>query len=361
MKVLILWADPRGTNLGVRALAAGTAALVRRVWPDAEIVYQGYGPGDAPMRIGVKRNLGREYVKRHSVLKDWIRTLDLVVDTRAGDSFSDSYGLHRHYGMSTMYELVSRLGIPIVLGPQTIGPFVTRRGRFLAKSTLRRAAVVMARDPMSAECASDLGRPVDLLTTDVVFALDPPSVEQTRDVIVNVSGLLWNENPHVDSGAYRTTVLELGRALMAGGRRLTLLAHVLDSYLADNDVPAIQDVAAHLGDQVEVVIPTSLEHARDVLASGTVVVGSRMHACLNALSGGVPAVPLAYSRKFAPLLAQLGWTYGVDLRTAADPVGDVLAALASPGLDDQVHEVRARADKSLALATELLRAAGPRQ
>jgi polysaccharide pyruvyl transferase WcaK-like protein len=86
-----------------------------------------------------------------------------------------------------------------------------------------------------------------------------------------------------------------------------------------------------------------------------------MHACLNALSGGVPAVPLAYSRKFAPLLAQLGWTYGVDLRTAADPVGDVLAALASPGLDDQVHEVRARADKSLALATELLRAAGPRQ
>src|SRR5699024_9500305 len=38
-------------------------------------------------------------------------------------------------------------------------------------------------------------------------------------------------------------------------------------------------------------------------------------ACLNALSVGTPAIPLAYSRKFAPLLDSVGWTTGFDLRT----------------------------------------------
>ena len=47
------------------------------------------------------------------------------------------------------------------------------------------------------------------------------------------------------------------------------------------------------------------------------MIGSRMHACLNALSVGTPAIPLAYSRKFAPLLGDLGWAHVVDLRTQA--------------------------------------------
>ena len=57
-----------------------------------------------------------------------------------------------------------------------------------------------------------------------------------------------------------------------------------------------------------------------------------MHACLNSLSVGTPAIPLAYSRKFAPLLADSGWTRCVDLRNSADPVGDVLA-----GTDQDEH------------------------
>ena len=81
---------------------------------------------------------------------------------------------------------------------------------------------------------------------------------------------------------------------------------MIDSPVADNDVPAIRELAAELGGDVEIVLPQDLDEVRAVTASAAVVVGSRMHACLNALSTGTPAVPLAYSRKFDPLLRDLG-------------------------------------------------------
>ena len=143
--------------------------------------------------------------------------------------------------------------------------------------------------------------------------------------MLNVSGLLWTPNPHVDHEAYRRTVRALCHGLADEGRSLALLAHVIDSPVADNDVPAIRELAAELGGDVEVVLPQDLDEVREVTASAAVVVGSRMHACLNALSTGTPAVPLAYSRKFDPLLRDLGWSHTVDLRTASAPVEETLA------------------------------------
>ena len=356
MKALVLWAEQHSANLGVRALGQGSAALLERVWPGIEVEFQGFGPGAAPIRIGNPRTLARHFLARRSELVDWIRTFDLVVDTRAGDSFADIYGLRRLATMSAMAELVRKAGVPMVMGPQTIGPFGTRRGTNMARWSLRRATVVMARDSDSARESSRLGRRVDALTTDVVFALDVPQVPKTREVIFNVSGLLWSENPHVDSARYQQVVTEICRSVVAGGRRLTLLSHVLDSDLADNDVPAAKDLAGRLDGVAEVVVPRSLAEVREVLASGAVVAGSRMHACLNALSVGTPAVSLAYSRKFEPLMRDLGWTQGVDLRTDENAGRTVLDMLDRDDLDDQVQAVRRRADALLATAEQALRA-----
>ncbi|MBD3242860.1 MAG: hypothetical protein GF331_19870, partial [Chitinivibrionales bacterium] len=45
-------------------------------------------------------------------------------------------------------------------------------------------------------------------------------------------------------------------------------------------------------------------------------IGSRMHACIAALSQGVPAVGVAYSRKFTGVMETLGMeSLAIDLRT----------------------------------------------
>ncbi|UQX89359.1 polysaccharide pyruvyl transferase family protein [Jatrophihabitans telluris] len=355
MKVLVLWGEANSSNLGVQALGAGTAALVRRVWPEADVRFQSYGPGDAPSRIGDPKRLARAYLDRNSELRDWMRTFDLVVDTRAGDSFAEIYGLHRLTTMTAATEFAHRMKVPVVIGPQTIGPFSSRRGRLLARRSLKTASAVLTRDQLSYDCAVELGRRPDALTTDVVFAVDVPVADRTRDVLFNVSGLLWQDNPHVDAAAYRRTVIELCRELTSAGRRISLLAHVLASEVADNDIPAIEAVRAELDHDLEVLVPQSLSDVRSMLATGNVVIGSRMHACLNGISVGTPAVPLAYSRKFKPLLDGIGWDNTVDLRTDPDPATAVLAALDAPDLDKRADLARERAQELLGRAEECLK------
>lgn len=354
MRALVAWADDTSRNLGVRALAHGAAALATRVWPGAEVEFQNFGRGAAPMPVGRLRSLVKERVTSRAGLLAWLATYDVVLDTRSGDSFADIYGVRRLARMTAFAELARQAGVPVVLAPQTIGPFESRTGRALGRRGLRRASLVMSRDHESTAYATRLGRAPDVTTTDVVFALPQPDAPRTRDVVLNVSGLLWQPGPHVDATAYRGVVRGLLDGLAADGRTVTLLAHVLDSPLGDNDVPALREVAAERPD-LEVVVPADLDEVRSVVASAEVVVGSRMHACLNALSVGTPAVPLAYSRKFAPLLADLGWEHTVDLRTHADPVAAVRAAVALDGLDVAAKATRDRAQAMLRPAEDALR------
>ncbi|HEY3438991.1 MAG TPA: polysaccharide pyruvyl transferase family protein [Actinotalea sp.] len=355
MRALVAWADDTSKNLGVRVLARGSGALAARVWPDVEVEHQNFGRGAGPMPLGRFRSMARERVTGRRGLLDWLSTYDVVLDTRSGDSLTDIYGLKRLVRMTTFAELAAEAGVPVVLTPQTIGPFTTARGRALGRWSLRRAAMTMVRDGESEACARSLGREPDARATDVVFALPVPEVPRTRDVLLNVSGLLWNPGPHVDSAAYRAMIHELIGKVRAEGRRVSLLAHVLDSPLSDNDVPAVHAVAKEHPD-VEVVVPTDLDDVRRVVASAEVVVAGRMHACLNALSVGTPAIPTAYSRKFAPLLTDLGWDLTVDLRTEADPVGAVLRNLSRSGLRERAAEAQQHAQVLLRPAEDALRA-----
>ncbi|MCW4385450.1 polysaccharide pyruvyl transferase family protein [Salinibacterium sp. SYSU T00001] len=352
MRALILWADDRSPNLGVRALGAGTAALVRRIWPDAEITFQNFGHRIPELPIGTLRSLAREHVTGEKGMRRWLAGFDLVIDTRSGDSFSDSYGLRRMAIMSAVAESAGLAGTPLALGPQTIGPFTSQRGRWLGRRSLGRADAVIARDSASAEYASRHGRPVDARSSDVVFALPTKPRTGERDVVLNVSGLLWNPNPHVDSERYRETIRGLHSRLVGAGREVSLLAHVLDSPAPDNDVPVIRELAAELG--AEALVPQSLDDARELVASADLVIASRMHACLNALSQGTPAIPLAYSRKFSPLLRDLDWYATVDLRTDPEPVETVMGMIARHDLAHDATEVSERARAGFADAERVL-------
>lgn len=355
MRTLVLWADDQSPNLGVRVLGAGTASFVRTAFPGSEITHLSYGLDTGPMRVGSWRALLKERVTKANGLMDWLAGFDLVVDTRAGDSFADIYGLSRLANMSLLAELARQAGVPVVMGPQTIGPFDTRRGAALGRISTRRSALVMARDSTSAEVAAQFSARQLVRTTDTVFALPVPSVPKTIDVALNVSGLLWNPNPHVDFETYRRTVKTIADHLLRDGREVTLLAHVLESASSDNDVPAVLTLADELDGRATVSVPKNLEDVRRAVAAAGVVIGSRMHACLNALSCGTPAVSLAYSRKFGPLMGDLGWQCNVDLRSADDPSARVLEFLNAECLPGDVAELRERADLLLGRGVEALK------
>lgn len=369
MRVLILWADASQPNLGVRALAQGARALVLEAFPGAEIEVRGPGQhGDGPMNLTHISPLVKERVRPTQGLNDWMRSFDFVLDMRGGDSFTDIYGVKRLAKMSVAPELFRQLGVPIVLGPQTIGPFTTLPGKAVGAYMMRIARGVMVRDDVSADVAAAMGRTADVRSSDVVFALPQPSApfstDSSLDVVLNVSGLLWFPNRHVNHEAYRALVHRAVDACIARGRNVALLAHVLpvarmgtsmresdmpsvsSRSTDDNDIWAIASVADYMRRRhhvdPEALLPKSLTHARSLIGSGRVLIGARMHACLNALSCGVPAIPMAYSRKFAPLLEGIGWdrTVGIDDPDAGERL---VASLDDEGLDNQASEVVERA------------------
>ncbi|WP_256987333.1 polysaccharide pyruvyl transferase family protein [Rhodococcoides fascians] len=340
--MLVCWADDISTNLGVRALASGAKCFVQQAFPEAEIDFQSFGSGSSPLDI-TERSMLKAAVNRSSEISKWISEYDLVLDMRAGDSFADIYGIRRVISMSLLTEIAHRKKVPVVLGPQTIGPFTSRMGKALARRALNKADQVFARDSVSAEYAKGIGRQVDSRMTDVVFCIPAPEPAVSRDIGLNVSGLLWESNPHVSNLEYRNHLEQLCSRLLGEGRSITLFPHVLNSTDPDNDLPAVEALQRIFGQDVDIYIPTGLEDVRSLVSSCDVVIGSRMHACLNAISVGTPAISLSYSRKFEPLLSDLGWNYNIDLKTSEDPVGSVIRLLGSDSMRPDLERTLDRA------------------
>jgi polysaccharide pyruvyl transferase WcaK-like protein len=355
MRVLVLWADGRSANLGVRVLAEGAESLARTVFgPEVEVVFQDLGPNPEGFRVSldlIKQDVGR----RRGPIKQWLRQFDAVFDTGAGDSFTDIYGRNRLARITYTQLTARRLGIPLVLLPQTIGPFTGGAHRMLARRVLRRADIVMSRDGVSTNHAAELGRRDVVRATDLVFSLPVVEAQKTRDVMVNVSGLLWGENSHLDAPSYRRSVVDLIEGLRERGRTVSLLPHVLANSTADNDMVPLDELTERFPD-IETIVPQALSDARAAVASAQWVLGSRMHACLNALSVGTPAIPWAYSRKFQPLLEDVKWGETLDLRTAQQPAKTTIERITEGDVPvDELQMTLQVASEKRANATEALR------
>ncbi|MGO1481497.1 MAG: polysaccharide pyruvyl transferase family protein [Brachybacterium sp.] len=303
------------------------------------------------MPLTIPRSIAKEAVLRRKGLGAWLKSFDVILDTRAGDSFADIYTFSYLVRMSAVPLYAMALGVPLVMTPQTVGPFSSRRARILASLTLTRARMVMVRDDLSVDPARRLGRKEPIQSTDVAFALPRPTPGDRFDVLLNVSGLLWQKNPHVDHQAYRRAVQKIIDGLEARGRSITLFDHVVGKGPVDNDSFASAQVNADRDEKLPVIAPQTIEDVRDATASSRLVIGARMHACLNALSTGTPAIPMAYSRKFAPLFEPLGWTHTVDLREAGDHATEVLGKVdldLTAGVDSVLDNADAALDRAVA-------------
>jgi polysaccharide pyruvyl transferase WcaK-like protein len=120
-------------------------------------------------------------------------------------------------------------------------------------------------------------------------------------------------------------------------------------------VPVARELVDAFGGEIDLYVPDGLDDARAVIASAQVLIGARMHACLNALSTGVPAVAMAYSRKFEPLMRSIEWRHVVSLTSSDEPAQEVLRILRDPQLKAQAERTMVRGQQLLAPALTLLR------
>ena len=338
LRIGLLWHSPSSGNLGVGALTLANLAIARDVARD-----MGFAPEFTIM--GMKEPnppyLSEDEAQRYAIDAAtllspggyWsaVARQDHVLDIGAGDSFADIYGLKRFVFLWLTKMMTWARGRPLLLSPQTIGPFTKTPYRVLARMALNRAAAVVARDEMSLDALRELApKARGTLSVDVAFAL--PYLDRSTErggaltkVGVNVSGLLFNEaesgrNRFGLSVDYASLMRRLIRDLLdRSDVEVHLITHALHAADAwDDDARVADRLAQEYPGTIRVADFTGPSEVKSYISGLDFLIAGRMHACIAAYSSGTPVVPVAYSRKFAGLFGMLGYKWLVPVQGVGD-------------------------------------------
>ncbi|NYF99035.1 polysaccharide pyruvyl transferase family protein [Janibacter cremeus] len=380
---LVLAGASLGTgNRGVEALARAVIDSIGRDSADAalSVLDDGWGVRAAPA-FGARSDLvGVRWSRRWHRPESWARirlaqalgradanpaaarfaAADAVLDLSGGDSFTDLYGPARLAAVSAPKRAAIRAGRPLVLLPQTYGPFTTSRGRTSAERIIRSSSVAFARDPWSHEQLLSLAGPDADHTrlrrgVDVAFGLEArrptegvaEQVEQWTSGLtagVNVSGLLLDSAARTRfalAGDYLATMTQLVRGLLAAEAQVVFVPHVHSSGgVGESDMAAIRRIREQLSSRERSrtrVVPPDLD-ARELkwcISRLDWFVGSRMHSTIAALSTLTPAAAYAYSDKASGVFETCGMrSQVVDARQSAG--GEAVDAILTSFNDREV-------------------------
>jgi colanic acid/amylovoran biosynthesis protein len=350
---LCLFGAPWDTgNRGVEALGRSAAAAIATSAPGSRVIVfdNGWGvrepedpvPGVLLSLAGVRQS--RRYHRRESwanvrlsqrlgglgnPVARAMRDSDAVLDVSGGDSFSDIYGMKRF--TSVLQPKLAALDArrPLVLLPQTYGPFADPRSRRLAAHVVAAATLAYSRDADSHGILLDLlgpshdpsrhlpgvdmafGLPTELPRHSIdsgVLALLADRDPGSRPVAgINVSGLIWNSSDaqqRFDLALdYRVAISALVETLCRRDVDVVLVPHVRDvSRGLESDRRACVEVRdrlpGQLAERVHVVTDAiTAPEVKWVVSRCDWFCGTRMHATIAGLSSGVATAAIAYSMK----------------------------------------------------------------
>lgn len=370
MKIGLLWHSLVSGNMGVRALTVANMAII-----DAVAREEGIVPEFVILGVGEKHEVTVEPVSpsffaftTRSLFSPQgyyrqLDELDVIIDIGAGDSFADIYGPRRFAFLWLSKALAIWRGVPVLMAPQTIGPFDKPIYRALAAWAMNRCAAVVARDRSSLAAIERIApRARAAVAVDVAFRLpfEDRGAERggrMRRIGVNVSGLLFHEaETRRNRFGLSYDYAQYSRALLADltardDLEVYLVPHATSTGDPSDDDGQIADrMAAEFPRAVRVGDFGSASAAKSFISGLDFLVAARMHACIGAFSAGVPVLPVAYSRKFSGLFDMVEYPHVLPV-TGLNTEQALAATL--DGLDS-ANTMQRDVDRGLAKVEQLL-------
>jgi polysaccharide pyruvyl transferase WcaK-like protein len=271
-----------------------------------------------------------------------IADADVVADL-SGISFVDG----RRFVVIVYNALV--VWVPILLGTkvvkcsQAMGPFKTPVNRILAKLTLPRLARICPRGDVTESFLRGLKLKNLTPAGDMAFTMRVPEEIRVRAkkrlaeagpgpyLTVSPSQVVATYCEGTDTDYPKIMAEFIDTIGERTGHRVVMLAHSaqLDKGVNHmNDLPLCREIAGQVKNRDNLIfldddlLPTEL---RAIIAQSDVLVASRFHAMISALTEHVPPVVIGWSHKYGEILAPFGiaeaaLTY--DELTTADHIVD---------------------------------------
>ncbi len=385
MKVVLLGASLSSGNRGVNALTKGTINTLISEKGVKDIVILSYStnveithyvdnieireiPFHAKRRLLDLIMLSLK-IKKVSQLKKtkctkYILESDYILDISEGDSFSDIYG-YKRFILNIIGKKIAIISKKkLVIMPQTIGPFNNKLVHKIAQDILCKCKYIFTRDMISFNLAKIMNENSYniMWSPDMAFYMKPKEVEELQinkdkyELIgLNISALLYNggynkKNMFGFKVEYDILIDEIIKEIASNKKnKILLIPHVISNIDIENDLEVSIKVYERykdiLGDRIEVInIPYDADEIKYIISKCDLFIGSRMHACIAAVSTNIPTMPIAYSRKFIGIWELLNMN-----KYVADPREQDLRSIVSIFnmlYEDKVEIVKQLQDKN---------------
>ncbi len=207
-----------------------------------------------------------------------------------------------------------RQGLPVVLFSQSIGPWRSRAAAVLVSRELRRTDLVIVREAISLAVCRELGLKNCELCDDCAFTLEPGRAPAGVIDGPAVGVTVMNQLPGVigaGQARYRAALAQgIIEALEDRDEEVLVISQVA-AHAGDDDRPACRTLATELsaaGVRARFldVVDMADQELCAVYGSLRLVVASRLHSAIMALSAGTPAVAIAYLPKTHGIFQRMG-------------------------------------------------------
>lgn len=289
-----------------------------------------------------------------SRIRDGVTALRLFITAdrvySVGGGFLTSQSLSQAARLLAIHLPQLVLGIilrkPLVILPQSVGPFRQRTLRVLVALILRHAEEVHARERTSSAYVRRLaGGAVVHLSSDLAIREGPAPRRQLRRCadVVGLTFRRWefpgHPEQHQQVERYRSLICKTVSGLLEQGRTVRLIQHSRGPTSGADDLAFACEALGGLAGMCEIVKWTKLDDLVCAYAELDVLVSTRLHGWIMARNVGIPALHLSYEWKGEGVAEMVGARSACARLEEADApllLDFVARALHSRGRDVQV-------------------------
>jgi len=206
-----------------------------------------------------------------------------------------------------MFKRFAKRGKPVVLMPQSFGPFEEPVQRAAMIEMLNTATITYARDNTSLKYIQELTPNNDRIRlapdfTNLCKVELPAKYEFVKDYVLIVPNVKMTTKTDASvSDAYIPFLQNVVSYLRKEGQQVALLVHS-----EDHDKDVADALNASLSEPLKTIVEPDALAIKALIGASRGLVASRFHAVVSALSQGKPCLVTGWSHKYKELLGDYG-------------------------------------------------------
>jgi len=269
--------------------------------------------------------MGLKPIYRGEVLKR-MKDCDLVISC-SDENFKESASLlpTSFYWIATWWSILFERTLeilmakffnrPVIMFPNSIGPFKTYVGRFLSKLALNRCDCLMLRDAISYKIAESLGiNSTKILTADTALLLGKKTrLSRKRDTepLIGVSPGVYSHGLPADK--VNEYIKEHAAALDMAAEKYDLSIVFLPHYISgfkfdDLGISKLIWQSMENRERATIIQVNDVNEFKSLLEKVDMLISSKMHPAVLGVSSFVPTLCIAYDHKQWGLFNHLDMT-----------------------------------------------------